>query len=120
MHQYYINLYCSSHNVIISLCDKSGNVIKQFSPASSSKFYKKSKRGSNFAGQQAAQHCLHFIHANKLRPLYCYIRIKGDSDAGDGALNQLCQPNNGITVMSVVDITPMPHNGCRPPSLRRI
>jgi small subunit ribosomal protein S11 len=120
MHQYYIYLYCSSHNVIISICDKNGNVIKQFSPASSSKIYRKSRRGSNYAGQQTAQQCLHYIYTNRLRPFLCHIRIKGDSDAGDGALTQLCQSNTGITVMSIVDITPMPHNGCRPPSQRRI
>jgi ribosomal protein S11 len=95
------------NNVIISLCDKKGEVKKQFTPATTGG-YKKSKRGSYYGGQVTAIACLEYIiegmGENRIignrkasssiyrigrKALKCYIRIRGLGEGRDGALKEL-------------------------------
>ncbi|WGH25772.1 MAG: 30S ribosomal protein S11 [Candidatus Shikimatogenerans bostrichidophilus] len=109
-----IYIYSTFNNIIISLTDKIGNVLA-WSSSGKMKF-RGSKKNTPFAGQITAQNisdrCLYF-GIKKVD-----IIIKGPGSGRDSAIRTI--NNNGITILSIKDKTPLPHNGCRPPKKRRI
>lgn len=102
------------NNVIITLTDSHGNTI---SCASSGKMgFKGSKKNTPFAAQMTAESCGKEAYDAGLRKVD--VLIKGVGSGRDAAIRSLATV--GIEVTSIKDITPLPHNGCRPPKKRRV
>jgi len=102
------------NNIIISLTNLSGQVI---SWASAGKMgFKGSKKNTPYAALMAAQDCAKVAFDLGLRKVKVYVR--GPGSGRESAIRTL--HGAGIEVTEIVDITPIPHNGCRPPKRRRI
>ena len=102
------------NNIIISLTNMSGQVI---SWASAGKMgFRGSKKNTPYAAQMAAADCAKVAHDNGLRRVKVY--VKGPGAGRESAIRTIA--NSGIEVMEIMDITPIPHNGCRPPKRRRV
>src|SRR5436190_20146190 len=102
------------NNIIISLTNDSGQVI---SWASAGKMgFKGSKKNTPYAAQMAASDCAKVAFDLGLRKVKVF--VKGPGAGRESAIRTL--HSNGIEVMEIMDITPIPHNGCRPPKKRRI
>lgn len=102
------------NNLIISLTNMNGQVI---SWASAGKMgFKGSKKNTPYAAQLAASDCAKVAFDLGLRKVKVY--VKGPGAGRESAIRTL--NGAGIEVSEIVDITPIPHNGCRPPKKRRI
>ena len=108
------HIHASFNNIIISLTNKNGQVI---SWASAGKMgFKGSKKNTPYAAQLAAEQCTKEAHDLGLRRVKVY--VKGPGAGRESAIRTI--HNNGIEVTEIIDITPIPHNGCRPPKRRRV
>ncbi|MEI6750033.1 MAG: 30S ribosomal protein S11 [Bacteroidales bacterium] len=104
----------SFNNIIISLTNSSGQVI---SWASAGKMgFKGSKKNTPYAAQMAAQDCAKIAYDLGLRKVKVY--VKGPGSGRESAIRTL--HTAGIEVTEIQDVTPLPHNGCRPPKRRRV
>jgi len=102
------------NNIIISLTNDSGQVI---SWSSSGKMgFKGSKKNTPYAAQMAAQDCAKVAYDLGLRKVKVY--VKGPGAGRESAIRTL--HSSGIEVTEIIDVTPIPHNGCRPPKRRRV
>ncbi len=102
------------NNIIISLTNDNGQVI---SWASAGKMgFKGSKKNTPYAAQLAAGDCAKAAYEMGLRKVK--VLVKGPGAGRESAIRTLHQA--GIEVMEIVDLTPIPHNGCRPPGKRRV
>lgn len=102
------------NNVIVTLTDTTGNTI---SWASSGKMgFKGSKKNTPFAAQVAAESAAKTAIDAGLRKVD--VLIKGPGSGRDAAIRSL--QTAGLEILSIKDITPIPHNGCRPPKRRRV
>jgi small subunit ribosomal protein S11 len=108
------HIHATFNNIIISLTNKTGQVI---SWSSSGKMgFKGSKKNTPYAAQLAAEECTKEAHDLGLRRVKVY--VKGPGSGRESAIRTI--HNNGIEVSEIIDITPIPHNGCRPPKKRRV
>ncbi|HKR03622.1 MAG TPA: 30S ribosomal protein S11 [Bacteroidia bacterium] len=108
------HINASFNNIIISLTNSSGQVI---SWASAGKMgFKGSKKNTPYAALMAATDCAKVAFDLGLRKVKVY--VKGPGSGRESAIRTL--HGAGIEVTEIVDITPIPHNGCRPPKRRRI
>ena len=108
------HIHASFNNIIISLTNNTGQVI---SWASAGKMgFKGSKKNTPYAAQLAAAECTKEAHDLGLRRVKVY--VKGPGAGRESAIRTI--HNNGIEVTEIVKITPVPHNGCRPPKRRRV
>jgi len=104
----------SFNNIIISLTNEQGQVI---SWASSGKMgFRGSKKNTPYAAQMAAENCSKVAYDAGLRKVKVY--VKGPGSGRESAIRTI--HSSGIEVMEIVDVTPLPHNGCRPPKRRRV
>ncbi len=102
------------NNIIISMTNTQGQVI---SWASAGKMgFKGSKKNTPYAAQMAAQDCGKIAHDLGLRKVEVF--VKGPGAGRESAIRTI--QNVGIEVSLIKDITPLPHNGCRPPKKRRV
>ena len=102
------------NNILISLTNTSGQVI---SWASAGKMgFKGSKKNTPYAGQVAAQDCAQKAYDLGLRKVDVF--VKGPGAGRESAIRTI--QNVGIEVTTIRDVTPLPHNGCRPPKRRRV
>ncbi len=102
------------NNIIISLTNESGQVI---SWSSSGKMgFRGSKKNTPYAAQMSAEDCAKVAYDAGLRKVKVY--VKGPGAGRESAIRSI--HSSGIEVTEIVDITPMPHNGCRPPKRRRV
>ncbi|WMJ75230.1 30S ribosomal protein S11 [Cytophagaceae bacterium ABcell3] len=102
------------NNIIISLTNSSGQVI---SWASAGKMgFRGSKKNTPYAAQVAAQNCAQTAYDLGLRKVEVF--VKGPGSGRESAIRTL--QNSGIEVTMIKDVTPLPHNGCRPPKRRRV
>lgn len=102
------------NNIIISLTNTSGQVI---SWASAGKMgFKGSKKNTPYAGQIAAEDCAQKAYDLGLRKVDVF--VKGPGAGRESAIRTI--QNVGIEVTTIRDVTPLPHNGCRPPKRRRV
>ncbi len=107
-------IQASFNNIIISLTNNSGQVI---SWASSGKMgFKGSKKNTPYAAQMAAEDCSKTAFDLGLRKVKVY--VKGPGAGRESAIRTI--HSSGIEVTEIVDVTPLPHNGCRPPKRRRV
>lgn len=102
------------NNIIISLTNMAGQVISWSSAGKMG--FRGSKKNTPYAAQMAAQDCAKVAHDAGLRKVKVY--IKGPGAGRESAIRTIAA--NGIEVSEIVDITPIPHNGCRPPKRRRV
>lgn len=108
------HIQASFNNIIISLTNKAGEVI---SWASAGKMgFRGSKKNTPYAAQMAAEDCGKVAIEAGLKKVKVY--VKGPGNGRESAIRSL--HNGGIEVTEIIDITPMPHNGCRPPKRRRV
>ena len=104
----------SFNNIIITLTNNSGQVI---SWASAGKMgFRGSKKNTPYAAQMAAEDCSKIAYDLGLRKVKVF--VKGPGSGRESAIRTL--HSAGIEVMEIVDVTPLPHNGCRPPKRRRV
>jgi small subunit ribosomal protein S11 len=108
------HINASFNNIIISLTNKSGQVISWSSAGKMG--FRGSKKNTPYAAQMAAQDCARVALEAGLKRVDVY--VKGPGAGREGAIRALA--NSGIEVVIIKDITPMPHNGCRPPKKRRV
>lgn len=104
----------SFNNIIISLTNKKGDVIAWSSAGKMG--FRGSKKNTPYAAQIAAEDCSKVAHEAGLRKAKVY--VKGPGNGRESAIRSI--HNSGIEVTEIIDITPMPHNGCRPPKRRRV
>lgn len=102
------------NNTIISLTDENGDVLINRSAGAVG--FKGTKKGTSFAGSKVAEAVVAVCEKMGLRDIDVF--IKGIGGGRDSALKTLA--NRGLEVQSVRDITPIPHNGCRPKKPRRV
>jgi len=109
-----VSIQASFNNTKITITDAAGNVIAWSS--SGSLGFKGSRKGTPFAAQQAATTAAGSAREHGLRSLD--IRVKGPGSGRESAIRALQAA--GVEVKSIRDVTPIPHNGCRPPKRRRV
>lgn len=104
----------SFNNIIISICNKSGQVISWSSAGKSG--FRGSKKNTPYAAQIAAADCAKVANEAGMRS--CTVYVKGPGSGREAAIRAIHQ--SGISVLKIHDVTPVPHNGCRPPKRRRV
>ena len=102
------------NNIIISLTNKKGEVISWSSAGKMG--FRGSKKNTPYAAQMAAEDCSKVALEAGLKKVKVY--VKGPGNGRESAIRSL--HNGGIEVTEIIDVTPMPHNGCRPPKRRRV
>jgi len=102
------------NNIIISLTNTQGQVISWSSAGKMG--FRGSKKNTPYAAQMAAEDCSKVASEAGLKKVKVY--VKGPGAGRESAIRTL--HNNGIEVTEIVDVTPMPHNGCRPAKRRRV
>lgn len=108
------HVHASFNNIIISLTNAQGQVISWSSAGKMG--FRGSKKNTPYAAQLAAQDCAKVAHDAGLRKVKVF--VKGPGSGRESAIRTI--HSNGIEVTEIVDVTPMPHNGCRPPKRRRV
>ena len=104
----------SFNNIIVSLTNNEGQVI---SWASAGKMgFKGSKKNTPYAAQMAAEECAKTAYDLGLRKVKVY--VKGPGAGRESAIRAI--HSMGVEVSEIIDVTPLPHNGCRPPKRRRV
>ena len=107
-------VYTSFNNVIISLTNNDGQVISWSSAGKMG--FRGSKKNTPYAAQMAAQDCAKVAYDLGLRSVKVY--VKGPGGGRESAIRTIHA--SGISVEEIIDVTPLPHNGCRPPKRRRV
>jgi small subunit ribosomal protein S11 len=102
------------NNIIISLTNKKGEVISWSSAGKMG--FRGSKKNTPYAAQMASEDCSKVALEAGLKKVKVY--VKGPGNGRESAIRSL--HNSGIEVTEIIDVTPMPHNGCRPPKRRRV
>jgi small subunit ribosomal protein S11 len=102
------------NNTLVSISDSKGNVIVWGSAGKSG--FKGSKKSTSFAATVAAENCAR--EALSLGVRRVHVRVQGPGAGRESAIQALATA--GLHIMSIRDVTPIPHNGCRPPKKRRV
>lgn len=108
------HIQATFNNVIISLTNGAGQVISWSSAGKMG--FKGSKKNTPYAAGVAAEDAAKEAHDFGLRKVKVF--VKGPGQGRESAIRSL--HNAGIEVVEIVDVTPLPHNGCRPPKRRRV
>ena len=108
------HVHASFNNTIVTITDVEGNVVSWSSAGTLG--FKGSRKGTPFAAQQAATTAATSAREHGLRSID--IRVKGPGSGRESAIRALQAA--GIEIKSIRDVTPIPHNGCRPPKRRRV
>lgn len=109
-----VHIQSTFNNTIITITDMNGNVIASSSPGQVG--FKGSRKSTPFAAQLATQNALRSAMALGLKT--AEVRVKGPGVGREAALRALQM--DGFSVTMIRDVTPIPHNGCRPPKRRRV
>ena len=108
------HIAASFNNIIISLTNKNGDVISWSSAGKMG--FRGSKKNTPYAAQLAAEDAAKVAQEAGLKKVKVY--VKGPGNGRESAIRSI--HNSGIEVTEIIDVTPMPHNGCRPPKRRRV
>jgi len=109
-----VHIKASFNNIIISVTNNAGQVISWSSAGKMG--FRGSKKNTPYAGQLAAEDCAKVAYDLGLRKVKVY--VKGPGSGRESAIRAI--HNKGIEVTEIIDTTPLPHNGCRPPKRRRV
>jgi small subunit ribosomal protein S11 len=109
-----IYIHSTFNNTVVTITDNEGNVIASSSAGRHG--FKGSRKSTPFAAQLSAQEALKQAMENGLRT--AEVRVKGPGVGREAAIRAL--QVDGLNVSIIRDITPIPHNGCRPPKRRRV
>ena len=109
-----VHIRATFNNIIISVTNVDGQVISWSSAGKMG--FRGSKKNTPYAAQVSSLDCAKVAYDAGLRKVDVF--VKGPGSGRDSAIRNL--QTVGIEVMSITDITPMPHNGCRPPKRRRV
>ena len=107
------HIHSSFNNIIITLTNNQGQAISQSSAGKMG--FRSSKKNTPYAAQMAAEDASKKAHDAGLRKVTVY--VQGPGNGRESAIRTI--NNAGIEVMEIIDVTPMPHNGCRPPKRRK-
>jgi len=108
------HIQATFNNTIVTITDVSGNVISW--STSGSKGFKGSRKSTPFAAQMAAEDAAKKAQEHGLRTVEVW--VKGPGSGRESALRALQAA--GLNITLIKDVTPIPHNGCRPPKRRRV
>ena len=108
------HIKCSFNNIIISITNQTGQVISWSSAGKMG--FRGSKKNTPFAAQIATEDAVKPAYELGLRKVDIF--IKGPGAGRDSSIRAI--QNAGLDVLSINDVTPLPHNGCRPPKKRRV
>ena len=114
VHTGIVHIQATINNTIVTIADLEGNTISCASAGSLG--FRGSRKGTPFAAQQAALTAANKAGESGLRTVE--VRVSGPGSGRESAVRALSTA--GIEVRSIKDVTPMPHNGCRPPKKRRV
>jgi small subunit ribosomal protein S11 len=114
VHHGFAHIQASFNNTLITITDVEGNVVAWSSAGAIG--FKGSRKGTPFAATQAAMAACNVAKTFGMRS--CEVLVKGPGSGRESAVRAL--QNAGIEVKSIRDVTPIPHNGCRPPKRRRV
>ena len=109
-----VHIQASFNNTIVTITDGQGNTLSWKS--SGSLGFRGSRKGTPFAAQQAAMNAANMARDHGVRSVD--VRVSGPGSGRESAVRALAAA--GIDVRSIRDVTPIPHNGCRPPKRRRV
>ena len=115
VHHGVVHVQASFNNTIITITDTEGAVLAWSSAGGIG--FKGSRKGTPFAATQAAINAGHGAKAFGLRTVE--VRVKGPGAGRESAIRAL-RTSVGLEIKSIRDVTPIPHNGCRPPKRRRV
>jgi len=108
------HIQATFNNIIISLTNNNGQVISWSSAGKMG--FRGSKKNTPYAAQMAAEDCAKPAMEAGLRRVKVF--VKGPGSGRESAIRAI--HNSGILVTEIMDVTPLPHNGCRPPKRRRV
>ncbi|PKL13471.1 MAG: 30S ribosomal protein S11 [Spirochaetae bacterium HGW-Spirochaetae-6] len=108
------HIYASFNNTVISITDTNGNVIA-WSSAGANEF-KGARKSTPFAAQITAENAAKKAVEHGMKEVH--VRVKGPGVGRESAIRALDVA--GLAILSITDVTPIPHNGCRPPKRRRV
>ena len=109
-----LHVHSSFNNIIVSLTNNEGQVISWSSAGKMG--FRGSKKNTPYAAQMAADDCAKVAFELGLRKVKAY--VKGPGNGRESAIRAV--NTAGIQITEIVDVTPLPHNGCRPPKRRRV
>jgi small subunit ribosomal protein S11 len=109
-----VHIKATFNNTLITVTDLEGGTI--CSGSAGCVGFKGSRKSTPFAAQQAAQNCANAAMRNGVREVE--IKVKGPGAGRESAISAIQQA--GLRIASIEDVTPLPHNGCRPPKRRRV
>ena len=109
-----VHVNSSFNNTMVTITDVQGNTISWSS--SGLMGFKGSRKSTPYAAQLAAEDAVKVAHEAGLRKVKVY--VKGPGNGRESAIRSI--HNAGVEVTEIFDVTPMPHNGCRPPKRRRV
>jgi small subunit ribosomal protein S11 len=108
------HIYATFNNTIVSLTDQSGNVVAWASAGTSG--FKGSRKSTPFAARMAAQNASEAAAGHGMQEVDVF--VKGPGPGREAAIRAI--QGSGLKVRSITDVTPIPHNGVRPPKKRRV
>ena len=109
-----LHVHSSFNNIIVSLANSEGQIISWSSAGKMG--FRGSKKNTPYAAQLAAEDAAGVAKEAGLKKVKVY--VKGPGNGRESAIRSI--HNSGIEVSEIIDVTPMPHNGCRPPKRRRV
>ena len=109
-----LHVHSSFNNIIVTLANSEGQVISWSSAGKMG--FRGSKKNTPYAAQTASEECAKVAFDLGLRKVKVF--VKGPGNGRESAIRAIA--NVGIQISEIVDVTPMPHNGCRPPKRRRV
>lgn len=108
------HIYATFNNTIVSMTDQSGNVVSWSSAGTSG--FKGSRKSTPYAARMAAQNAAESAQTHGMKEVDVF--VKGPGPGREAAIRAI--QSSGVKVRSITDMTPIPHNGVRPPKKRRV
>ncbi|CEN32062.1 30S ribosomal protein S11 [Candidatus Westeberhardia cardiocondylae] len=108
------HIHASFNNTIITITDLQGNTLGWATSGNSG--FKGSRKSTPFAAQVAVERCVELVKDYNIKNLE--VIVKGPGPGRESSIRAL--NSAGFRIMNIIDVTPIPHNGCRPPKKRRV
>ncbi|MBI3667091.1 MAG: 30S ribosomal protein S11 [Acidobacteria bacterium] len=114
VHAGLVHIQATFNNTLVTVTDQQGNVVSWSSAGALG--FRGSRKGTPFAAQQAALSAANAARDHGMKTVE--VRVKGPGSGRESAIRALATA--GLEVRTIKDVTPIPHNGCRPPKKRRV